>query len=136
MTTFGGMYSVRGYQEDEIVADGGILLSLQYEFDLVRYFKTKTAAVPEENVAGNAEKKKPWLKRLAPLAFVDYGRAKLKKHVAGEKNTQKLYSVGLGVVTEMWDYLDIAVYYGHPLRSTAETRKGDDRFNVSIIARW
>ena len=37
MTTFGGFYSVRGYEEDEIVADGGMLMSGQYEFDLVKY---------------------------------------------------------------------------------------------------
>ena len=29
MTTFGGMYSVRGYRESRIVADGGLLASLQ-----------------------------------------------------------------------------------------------------------
>ena len=36
MTTFGGFYSVRGYEEDEIVDDGGIIMSGKYEFDLVR----------------------------------------------------------------------------------------------------
>ena len=36
MTTFGGMYTVRGYDEYEIVADGGILASIQYEHNLVK----------------------------------------------------------------------------------------------------
>jgi len=40
MTSFGGMYSVRGYDEYEIVADGGILASIQYEYDLVRHSQT------------------------------------------------------------------------------------------------
>ncbi len=33
MTIFGGMYTVRGYKESEIVADGGTLASVQYEYD-------------------------------------------------------------------------------------------------------
>ena len=36
MTTFGGLYTVRGYQESEIVADGGIIASVQYEYDIVK----------------------------------------------------------------------------------------------------
>ena len=34
MTTFGGMYTVRGYDEYEVVADGGMLASAQYELTL------------------------------------------------------------------------------------------------------
>ena len=41
MTLFGGMYTVRGYDEDEIVADGGILASLQYEFDIIKYSEAR-----------------------------------------------------------------------------------------------
>jgi len=39
MTTFGGLYSVRGYEEDEVVADGGMLISVQYKFDQVKSYE-------------------------------------------------------------------------------------------------
>ena len=41
MTAFGGMYTVRGYDEYEIIADGGILTSIQYEYDLVQAEKAR-----------------------------------------------------------------------------------------------
>ena len=107
-TIFGGMYSVRGYRESRIVADGGILASVQYEYDLV-----KRGEVGEVK---KAEERKPWLKKLAPLVFFDYGRAKIKDHVAGEKGVEELSSVGLGMIIEIGEHFNGAVYYGFPLR--------------------
>jgi hemolysin activation/secretion protein len=74
MTTFGGMYTVRGYEESGIVADGGILASVQYEFDLVKYDESKDVEKTKTDV-------KPFIRRLAPLAFFDYGRAKYKDFI-------------------------------------------------------
>jgi hemolysin activation/secretion protein len=133
MTTFGGMYSVRGYEEDEIVADGGTLISGQYEFDLVRYGKSKEdVEITPEEVPG----KEPWLRKLAPLAFVDYGRAKIKDPVAGEKEVRELCSIGVGIICELGDQFSSGLYYGWPLRGTDETNKGEGRANVSLIYRF
>ena len=129
MTTFGGMYTVRGYKESRIVADGGVLASVQYEFDLVRH----GMSVEESK---NISKEKPFLRKLAPLAFFDYGRAKIEDPVPGEKETENLYSVGPGVLTELGDNFVGAVYYGFPLKETDDTDKGDGRLNVSLMMRW
>ena len=129
MTTFGGLYSVRGYEEDEIVTDGGMLVSGQYEFDLVKHAETMgNSETREEN--------KPWLRKLAPLAFIDYGRAKIKKPVVGEQEVRELCSVGGGMLVELGDNLSAAAYYGWPLRGTDDTDIGDGRLNVSLIMRW
>ncbi len=134
MTTFGGLYSIRGYEEDEIVADGGIILSAQYEFDLVKYneARQKKVSEPEES----EEEEKPWLTKLAPLVFVDVGRAKIKDPLVGEQGTYELSSIGAGVVIEIGDNFNAGIYYGWPLRSTEETDKGDGRFNFSFIYRY
>ncbi|NIP51755.1 MAG: hypothetical protein GWN61_21355, partial [candidate division Zixibacteria bacterium] len=123
MTTFGGLYSIRGYEEDEIVADGGIILSAQYEFDLVKYneARQKKVSEPEES----EEEEKPWLTKLAPLVFVDVGRAKIKDPLVGEQGTYELSSIGAGVVIEVGDNFNAGIYYGWPLRGTEETDKGD-----------
>lgn len=126
MTSFGGMYSVRGYEEYEIVADGGILGSVQYEYDLIR---DKQAVEPV--TIANEE-----IKRLAPLAFFDYGRAKIKSPVAGEKSSQTLYSVGLGLALEIGNNFSGALYYGVPLKSTDDTDSGNGRLNASVMLRW
>ena len=133
MTTFGGLYSVRGYEEDEIVADGGVLASVQYEFDLVKYDESREI---RETESEQKQTKKPWLRKLAPLAFVDYSQARMKDPVLGEDKTQDLFSVGVVMAIGRGDNFDAGIYYGWPLRSTADTKKGQGRWNFSFIMRW
>lgn len=130
MTVFGGMYTVRGYDEDELVADGGIITSLQYEFDVIRYNETKSGRTIQTN------EKKPWIRRLAPLAFVDYGWAKIKDHVAGEDDSETLLSVGPGITADIGDHFTGILYWGIALKTTSETDSGDSRVNVGLLARW
>ena len=129
MTTFGGMYSVRGYKESRIVADGGVLASVQYEYDLVKYDQAQGVSRPSSD-------EKYELKKLAPLVFFDYGRAKITDKVAGEQGDQDLYSVGVGTLVEIGENLSAALYYGYPLESTNTTDEGDGRLNVSLMLRW
>jgi hemolysin activation/secretion protein len=131
MTTFGGLYSVRGYDEDEIVADGGVLLSAQYEFDLVKHGESK-----EASEAKSAEAKKPFIRKLAPLAFFDYGRARNMHPLTTEKSHETLYSVGLGLITELGDNFSGAVYAGYPLIGTDNTDKGESQMNATLLWRW
>jgi len=126
MTSFGGMYSVRGYDEYEIVADGGMLASIQYEYDLVRH----NQAIDAEPI-GSEE-----LKKLAPLAFLDYGRTKIESPVPGEEENETLYSIGVGVAFEIGNNFSGALYYGHPLKDTADTGKGNGRVSASVMLRW
>ena len=135
MTTFGGMYSVRGYDEYEIVADGGILVSGQYEFDLVKYDESKKKG---QTPAEQTQEKKPWVRKLAPLAFVDYGRTEIKHPdpVAGEIRHEDMFSIGVGTLVELGDNFSGAVYYGYPLKETAGTKEGKGRLNVGLMMRW
>ena len=133
MTTFGGLYSLRGYQEDEIVADGGILISGQYEFDLVKAGKANR---DKQEIAGGSEVKKPLLRKLAPLAFIDSGRAKIKKAAPGELAVHELCSVGTGLIIETEINFSAGIYYGWALRGTGETDRGDGRLNMSFMMRF
>ena len=125
MTVFGGMYSVRGYKESRIVADGGILASLQLEHDLIR----------KRQVAEQKEDKNK-LKKLAPLVFFDYGRAKTKDHVVGEAGVQELASLGVGLVAERGEHLNAGIYYGYPLRAAGPTERGHGRVHIGVTARF
>jgi hemolysin activation/secretion protein len=129
MTAFGGMYSVRGYDELEFVADGGILASAQYEFDVVKYEQSK-------EIGETAKEKKPWLRKLAPLVFLDYGWAKIIHPTATEKEHEDFLSVGPGALIELGEHFSGAVYYGYPLKATEATDRGDGRLNVSLMVRW
>jgi hemolysin activation/secretion protein len=133
MTTFGGLYSVRGYEEDEVIADRGALASFQYEFDIVKYYESEEGRENESNKVQNSKLK---LNKLAPLAFFDYGRAKIEDAVAGEIKTQTLCSIGMGLIVDTGDDLSAGIYYGWPLSSTEDTDKGDGRFGFSFMKRF
>jgi hemolysin activation/secretion protein len=133
MTTFGGMYSVRGYDEYEVVADGGILASAQYEFDLVKYNRSSQI---DESESEQVQADKLQLKKLAPLAFIDFGRSSIEDPIAGEKKHETLLSIGLGTSFELGDNFSGGVYYGYPLKATDETRKGKGRLSVNLMLRW
>lgn len=133
MTTFGGMYSVRGYDEYEIVADGGILASAQYEFDLVKYNQAWQIDEPEPD---EVESKRLQLKKLAPLAFIDFGRARIKDPVGSEKGHETLLSIGIGAILELGDNFSAGVYYGYPLKATDDTKRGKGRLSVNLMLRW
>ena len=129
MTSFGGMYSVRGYDEYEIVADGGILASVQYEYDLVKYSQTVRSGT---GISEYIES----IKKLAPLVFFDYGRTKVKSPVPGEKGNQSLYSIGVGLAFDVGNNFSGALYYGYPLKDTDETNEGKGRLSASALLRW
>jgi hemolysin activation/secretion protein len=129
MTSFGGMYSVRGYDEYEIVADGGILASVQYEYDLVRHSQTVESGTGTSKYIES-------IKRLAPLAFFDYGRTKVESPVPGEKGNQTIYSIGVGLAFDVGNNFSGALYYGYPLKETDDTNEGKGRLSASALLRW
>ena len=130
MTAFGGLYSVRGYQEYEVVADGGLLYSVQYEYDLVKHCEAK-------GELSETEDKSDWqFTRLAPLAFFDFARAKTEDPVPGEQSVEEFASLGLGLSATFANDLDANLYYGFPLKSTPKTDAGDGRVGVNMLMRW
>lgn len=136
MTTFGGLYSVRGYEEDEIVADGGIIASAQYKFDLTKYLngpEQDNAGQPNGG-SGKASGDSP--ANISLLAFVDHGRARIKDPVPGEKRAVDLWGAGLGATVEMGEHTYGGFYYSWPLRGTSDTDRGDGRWNFNFRYLW
>jgi hemolysin activation/secretion protein len=133
MTSFGGMYTVRGYDEYEFVADGGTLASFQYEFDLVKYEESMMTAEEKEL---QEEAPEPFLRKLAPLVFFDYGRPKIRHPVGLEKGHEELMSVGAGTILELGDHFTGVVYYGYPFGPTDDTRSGKGRVHAGFMWRW
>jgi hemolysin activation/secretion protein len=133
MTAFGGMYSVRGYDEYEIVADGGILASLQYEYDLVKLAQARRR---EAGLEPTEKDRKPFVRKFAPLLFLDYGLARNVDAFPHEHTDQELCSWGFGAKLELGDNFTGVVYYGYPLIATEETREGKGRVNVGFLYRF
>jgi len=135
MMSFGGMYSVRGYKEYEILADGGLLASAQYEFDLVRYEKLKAASKEQVD---KEQSKQQGLKKFAPLVFTDYGWSKINDadSTINERPHDTQWSAGVGALAEYGNNLSAAVYFSMAMRDTDSTDAGDGRVNASFTLRW
>lgn len=95
----GGIGSVRGYRKDQIIADNGLLASLELQAPLIRW--------PEENVVGT----------IAP--FFDYG------YVWNSDNQPlsetSLVSIGAGLIFQIGDRFTARLDYALPLINTANT---------------
>jgi len=133
MTVYGGLYSVRGYKENEVVTDGGLLVSAQYEYDLVKYYESQEGIRTDEE---GEPVEKPFLRRFAPLVFFDAARAKVKHPVGAEKEVEELASAGVGTAVQLGDNFESWVYYGFPLRSTDDTRRRHGRWSFNLLLRW
>lgn len=133
MTAFGGMYSVRGYDEYEVIADGGILASLQYEYDLVKHGQ---AGLRQAGRLVREQDRKPFVRKFAPLVFFDYGQARIEDASGSENSDQELASWGVGTKLELGDNFTGVVYYGYPLIETEDTREGKGRINVGLLYRF
>ncbi len=139
MTTFGGLYTVRGYEEDEIVADGGILASLEYRF----YLSRRLSGRREDSEVGD---KKAGLLPPADVSlvgFTDYGRPEIEEPLAGEFDTQNMWGIGVGTIIEIENDFLAAIYHGWALRETERasdgailTDEGDTQWNFNFIYRW
>lgn len=138
MTTLGGMYTVRGYKEDEFVADQAIILRGEYEYDLIALLDARQEEEVEElATADEIQREDPWLKKFAILLFMDHGRGTIKQPVAGEiETTREMTSIGLGMSFEVTDHFESQITYGWPLRGTEDTDAGHGQWNYNFIARW
>lgn len=135
MTVFGGMYTVRGYEEYEVVADGGVLASFQYEYDLIKADQARRKKNQEQEPARDTSSEL-YFKRLAPLVFFDYGRAQVKNAAATERDYTEMYSVGVGLVMEIGQHFTGVIYYGFPLKKTTHTDKCEGRINLGFMLRF
>ena len=66
----------------------------------------------------------------------DYGRAKMKDSIGDENSNEDLYSLGPGLILEVGEHFNGAIYYGYPLEATSTTKTGDGRLNISLMMRW
>jgi hemolysin activation/secretion protein len=135
MTTFGGLYSVRGYPEDALVADGGVLASLEYRRSLVRGL----GAEPPEK----GRDKKAWPTTISLLGFTDYGRTKIRHPLPGELRAQDMWGIGLGTLITVGRHFEARIYHGWALEEIERpgdgrilADEGDGEWNFSFLYRW
>ncbi|MEE8291273.1 MAG: ShlB/FhaC/HecB family hemolysin secretion/activation protein, partial [Candidatus Tectomicrobia bacterium] len=104
----GGRFSVRGYRENQLVRDNGLIVSLESRLPLLR--------------------NRPWADIVQVAAFVDFGRGWNRKVETPDPTT--LVSIGLGLRWALtWDApvpwrTQLEVFWGYPLKEV-DTPGGD-----------
>ncbi|MAL95592.1 MAG: hypothetical protein CME40_10990 [Haliea sp.] len=119
----GGVHSVRGFRENQLVRDNGLSGSLEWRIPVLA------------NQAGRSR----W--NLTAIPFVDYGRSwdhdeQLSTHRAAE-----LASIGLGLRWEPSERIYLSVTYGERVAdddvpSPSEKDLQDDGFHVALAFNW
>lgn len=93
LLSIGGLSTVRGYRENQMVADKGFVASIESRIPVLF------------DSTGNG--------MLFIVPFLDVG---LGKNVNGTMNSQEITSLGIGAILHLDDVVDAEVYWGHPFR--------------------
>ena len=109
----GGMYSVRGYYEGEVLGDYGLQAALEW--------RTPNLGPRLWKPIGN----------LYGFGFVDGAHLLLNDPLPGQVDTATLLSAGVGLQL-LADPLTAALDLAVPLRDGTTTRKGDERLLFSV----
>ncbi len=120
--SIGGHDTVRGYRENEITRDNGLILGLEYQMPIAMFKLPGVSRDPQDG-------------RLYGSVFSDYGRGWNRN--TGTADPQSLSSVGIGLKWYAGYRLNMEFYWGHALRNVTgddEHDLQDDGFHFQINA--
>lgn len=133
-TIVGGLYSVRGYEESLLAADGALITSIEYRLHIPRMLDPDPSAKREvfgkefKWARGTTYGRPDW--DLVAKAFLDGGRTILTDKSPNESQ-QTLIGAGVGLELILWRNLNVRVDLGYALTDADELAdKGDTEFHI------
>jgi hemolysin activation/secretion protein len=116
---FGGSASLRGYEEGEVYADEGLLMSHELELPPYAFGRGR------------------WGGQARAHLFWDYGYGLIKSPLAGEQDRYSLSSVGAGLRLSVSRHFSASFDYGWQLMATGlNSHHRDSRGHLGITASW
>ncbi len=109
----GGATTVRGYRENQMTRDNGLISSLEWRLPLpfLQWRWSKLSRNPEDGIPQLA-------------TFIDYGRGWNESSEIPD-DPKDIYSVGLGLRWSPSQYINTELYWGHALRDIPEPTDKD-----------
>lgn len=109
----GGATTVRGYRENQMTRDNGLISSLEWRLPLpfLQWRLPKLSKNPEDGIPQLA-------------TFIDYGRAWNESSKIPD-DPKDIYSIGLGLHWSPSQYINTELYWGHALRDIPEPTDKD-----------
>lgn len=119
----GGVYSVRGFRENQLVRDNGVSASLEWRVPIF------------VNEAGYSR----W--NLTAIPFIDYGRSWDEDSNLSTSKAAELSSVGLGLRWQPKKSINASLFYGERIDDDGVTSPEnddlqDDGFHVAVTFHW
>ena len=124
--TVGGLESVRGYFESQLLGDNGIFASLELRTPPLTKYVSNPAF-------------KDYIKDIYAFTFVDAGHVSTLKPLPGQDKNSDIASTGLGVKLKFNKGLFTNFDYAYALRDTGnagDVEKGDDRLHFRLGYEW
>jgi hemolysin activation/secretion protein len=115
----GGMESVRGYKESEVLGDDAIHGTVELSWQDL------------SNLLGLGERF-----YFLPYAFYDYARLWVKDPLPGQDESEKLAGTGVGVRGNVGAHLEYEVNWGVALEDTDRTEKGEQRVYFMVKGKF
>jgi hemolysin activation/secretion protein len=117
----GGIHSVRGYEESEVLGDRGLFVSTEPLVSLNALLTPKTG------------KDLPFRLDFVP-AFLDIGTVDVQDSLLGEEGSTTICGVGTGAQLSFKNLLSGRLYWGYALRDAnpGGTEEGDDRLHLDL----
>lgn len=114
----GGVNSVRGYREREVLGDSGMTATLELRTPLIDNFIPGLKRSEEYRLAHPDDWK---MHRLQFVTFLDYGTVRQEEPLPGEADTETFASFGAGLRLGLTRYSQIKFDYGVPFSETRES---------------
>ena len=113
--TSGGMRSVRGYHEVEVLGDHGVSGSLE--------FYTPKLAMEDWDFADE----------LRALVFLDAARASVIHQTNQQPNYYDIASSGAGLKWQLWKHFNGELYWSYPFSKTEHVNPGNQRVDFRVL---
>jgi hemolysin activation/secretion protein len=124
----GGLDTVRGYLESEVLGDNGVVGNLELRSPDVGEMLQKQV----KNEAGQGSPHFSTFNEWRFFTFADAGTVSILKPLPEQQSTFDVWSYGVGTKFKMFDHLNGTVVFSVPMISQAYTQARDPRVNFRI----
>lgn len=124
----GGYNSVRGYEEDQVRGDSGLLFSMELLTPPLNFVRQFTGASKGWKI--------PLDDQLQFLCFWDYGMAQLRSPAAGAARRTALSGAGVGFRYSLNTCLSLRFDYGWQLTDPGTPRRFDSRASFGLVVSY
>lgn len=110
--SIGGASTVRGYRENQLTRDSGLIASLEWRIPIMQWRVAKLSKNPDDGML-----------YLAP--FIDYGRSWHEETLASGSKDDYIYSAGLGLRWDPSAKIHTELYWGETLHDEVVSEPTD-----------